>query len=182
LRDERLHQSVSVKPIHVETESRCCLLQISDVSASVTREPTLRTQATKLKALMDEFKMSESRLRSILESTQDGIFTLDCDGHIESFNPAAERIFDISSDDISGKFIGDLITALDTPKTSENVLEMLLGISACTALGPVELEALRHQQKFPLEVSFGAVGNEEQRLFVVCIRDITERKTCPRPY
>ena len=51
----------------------------------------------------------EQRLRAIFETVLDGIVTLDADGTIESFNPAAERIFGYTADRIVGRHIHALV-------------------------------------------------------------------------
>ena len=44
----------------------------------------------------------EAHLRRILENIQDGILTLDREGHILSFSPAAESIFIWSTSEVLG--------------------------------------------------------------------------------
>lgn len=176
LKNERLHQSVSIKPIHSEDAMRCCLLQITDVTASVVRERTLREQAGELKTLMDEFRMNESRLRSILQSTQDGVFTISDEGYIDSINPAAERIFDISGDDTIATPVSALIPTLGEQETHDSALGGLVRLAEKSVDGPVEVLARRGLNEFPLELSIGEVSIGERRLFVGSMRDISERK------
>src|SRR5687768_1086521 len=43
--------------------------------------------------LEQQLRASEARWRAIVESAVDGIVVIDPRGHIEAFNPAAERLF-----------------------------------------------------------------------------------------
>lgn len=45
----RLHQSITITPIHDENGQRCCLIQITDSSTSIKREKILRTHTEVLK-------------------------------------------------------------------------------------------------------------------------------------
>jgi PAS domain-containing protein len=46
-----------------------------------------------VRAGVADARASAERLRSIIDSAVDGIIVIDHNGHIESFNPAAERLF-----------------------------------------------------------------------------------------
>jgi PAS domain S-box-containing protein len=52
---------------------------------------------------------SSERLRSIIDSAVDGIVVIDQTGHIESFNPAAERLFGYSQSEVAGRNVNILM-------------------------------------------------------------------------
>src|SRR6202011_2804959 len=72
-------------------------------AAELEREVAEREQAQA--ALVE----SETRSRAILESAVDGIITINKEGLIREFNPAAERIFGYRRADVLGKALADLI-------------------------------------------------------------------------
>ncbi|GAB1235626.1 hypothetical protein UT5_20210 [Ferrigenium sp. UT5] len=55
-----------------------------------------------LKQVKLELEKSQHQLQSIIHNVMDGIITLDESGHIEGFNPAAEKIFGYAEQDIRG--------------------------------------------------------------------------------
>ena len=63
----------------------------------------------------DALRMSELRMRSILETAADAIITSDDTGTILEFNQAAERIFRLSASDVIGGRYTDLL-----PESAEN--------------------------------------------------------------
>jgi PAS domain S-box-containing protein len=56
---------------------------------------------------------SEARLRSIVDSAVDAIMLIDARGHIESFNPGAERLFGYSADEVIGRNVSFLMPSPD---------------------------------------------------------------------
>ena len=50
-------------------------------------------ESSSRQAMEDALSASEARLRSVLDSVIDGIVVINENGNIQSFNPAAEKIF-----------------------------------------------------------------------------------------
>ena len=61
-------------------------------------------------------RTSEAKLRAIVETSIDGIITMDLHGNLMSFNPAAEKIFGYEADDV----IGTNLTMLMPEDTRED--------------------------------------------------------------
>lgn len=72
-----------------------CFTTLSDITARKQAEYALR--------------QSEARMRSIVETAVDGIITINEQGGIESFNPAAERLFGYRAAEVIGKNVTLLI-------------------------------------------------------------------------
>ncbi len=64
---------------------------------------------TQTVASRNQLKDSENRTRTILDTVQDGIITIDALGTIENFNPAAERLFGYTVSEVAGKNVNMLM-------------------------------------------------------------------------
>jgi len=121
--------------------------------------------------------ISEIRQRSIVENMVDGIITITEDGFIESFNPAAEKIFRYTEKEVLGKNIKIL---MPEPHHSEhgNYLENYHKTGIKKIIGfNTELEALRKDGKsIPVEITVSEIFMNDHFLYTGVIRDITERK------
>lgn len=119
---------------------------------------------------------SEQRVRAVMESVADGIATFDESGIIESFNPAAERLFGRSADEVRGEPVGIL---LDEPYR-EPMARRLQQISAASEVITDARRDLVGQRKdgttFPMSLAVSTVSIGDRRLFVGAARDMTETR------
>jgi len=121
---------------------------------------------------------NEMRMRAVLDNVVDGIITIDEHGNIEAYNPATERIFGLLPDEIIGQKITLLISAAsqkDYFAYSGRCFQSTLTTEE--TLNPCKLVGRRKDgAKFPIEISLSPMQVEDMRLFIVVVRDITERK------
>jgi sigma-B regulation protein RsbU (phosphoserine phosphatase) len=135
-----------------------------------TRHQVVNDQAKRLAA-------SEATKAAILNAALDAIITMDIDGRIVDFNPAAEAIFGYRREEATGRILADLIV----PPKLRAVHNAGLERYRRTGEGPIldrriEITAIRSDgQEFPIELTVGAVHTAEASLFSGHIRDITER-------
>jgi len=120
---------------------------------------------------------SEAVKSAILHAALDAVITMDADGKIVDFNPAAERTFGYLRDEAVGKMLADLIV----PPALRDAHRAGLAHFRATGEGPIlgqriEITALRADgTEFPVELAVAAVDAGGTRLFSGHIRDITER-------
>jgi signal transduction histidine kinase len=108
----------------------------------------------------ERFSASDARMKSIVDTVIDGIITIDVTDLIDTFNPAAERIFGYPAQEIQGRNLSDLIS--EPGKT--------IGVGR-------EMDGRRKDgTTFPIELSSSESRIGERRMFTVLVRDITERK------
>jgi diguanylate cyclase (GGDEF)-like protein/PAS domain S-box-containing protein len=121
---------------------------------------------------------SESRIRAIVESSIDGLITVDWNGEITSFNSAAENIFKMSINSIRGDSIRDLITAQNQSEFDgfwQNVQQNLAEEAKETS----EFIGIDHEKNL-FNLEFGVTklpDSQHGEGYLIRARDITERKT-----
>ncbi|MBP7336445.1 PAS-domain containing protein [Niveispirillum sp.] len=121
---------------------------------------------------------SEARARSILDTALDCIISIDEDGYILEFNPAAERTFGWQRAEAVGQRMSDLIVPPQHRSGHDSgLMRMKLG-SGGTMLGRrVEIEALRRDGRlFPVELAITAVPLGPGQRYTAYLRDITDRR------
>jgi PAS domain S-box-containing protein len=113
---------------------------------------------------------SEARLAAAIGSSMDAILTLDVDGRVLSFNPAAERMFGYGEAQAIGAPLAQFIPGAFGSGPS---VERPMGTPAH---GPIEVTGLRADRKeFQLEAVFSDATAAGRHFYTVFLRDITER-------
>ncbi len=122
-------------------------------------------------------KESEARARVILETTVDGVITINEEAVIESFNPAAERIFGYSEAEVVGKNVHIL---MPEPYHSEHDgyvdAYKRTGQRRIIGIGREVVGKRKDGSTFPLDLAVSEVKLPERRIFTGILRDITERR------
>ncbi len=119
---------------------------------------------------------SEARYRRLTEGSHDAVVVADRDGRVTLFNPAAERTFGYSADEVIGRPLSDLMPMAlrdARPRSNGSAPE-----PAPARVGhTVELKGRRKDgEEFPLELSLSAVEGEGELQYIGSIRDQTERQ------
>jgi len=132
---------------------------------------------TSKKASDKELKDRESRLRAVLDNAIDGIIIINEWGVINSFNPAAEKIFGYSMNEVLGD---EIIKLMPSPfiKKHTAALRKHIKTGENTIIGQsVEVEGLTKDGKiFPLELNINELTIGGQKFFTGIMRDISQRK------
>jgi PAS domain S-box-containing protein len=126
----------------------------------------------------EALRQSEQRKDAILRSALDAILTIDEQGKLVEFNPAAERIFGYRRAQVLGESMAERII----PKRFRARHRRGLARYLATGEGPLlekrlELPALRADgTEFPVELAIVPIPDVRPRLFTAFVRDITRRK------
>src|SRR5467141_1439833 len=121
---------------------------------------------------------SESLKSAILESSLDGLITIDHRGNIVEFNPAAAAMFGIPRELALGKAMAEMFIPPGLRDAHHRGFAHFLATGEGPILGKrLELEAMRADgAEFPIELTITAIKSRSGTLFTAFIRDITERK------
>ncbi len=125
-----------------------------------------------------EVRASVARKSAILESALDSIITMDHEGKVIEFNPAAERTFGYQRKDVLGQNLADFIIPPAHREQHRNGLAHYLVSGEGPMLGKrIELSAMRVDgTEFPVEVAITRIPTEGPPIFTAYLRDITEQK------
>ena len=121
---------------------------------------------------------SDSRKAAILQSALDCVVTIDAEGKVIYFNPAAESTFGYTSDEAVGKRMSELIIPARLRGYHDQGLAKYLATGHSTILGKrIEVYGMRSDgNEIPLELTITAIGELPRPIFTAFIRDLTERK------
>jgi PAS domain S-box-containing protein len=139
--------------------------------SKVTRDNSERQRAE------DARQRSEQELRAIVNHAVDAIITVDKRGIVQSYNPAAERIFGYKAAEIIGQSVSVLIPPAHQLH-HEGHLPRYLETGEKKHSG-VALEVSGRRKSgaaFPLDLAISDAYGESGALFTIILRDITERK------
>ncbi len=142
-----------------------------------SRNPTSTDSATARRRDTAESVRAENRLAALLRATPDAVVLIDGKGIIESFNPAAERIFGYSAGEIIGRNVDLLMPAPFRSAHDSYIRRFQRTGEARFMLAPREVQACRKDGSgFPAEVSVGQVGGDGRSSFIGIVRDVSERR------
>lgn len=120
---------------------------------------------------------SEQRFRLITETAQDAIFTIDEESTITFCNPAVERLFGYSPQELIGRPLATLIPERLRESHRRGVERFLRTGERTIPWTGIELPALHKDgHEFPSEISFGEWTDHGRTIFTGLARDVTERK------
>jgi PAS domain S-box-containing protein len=121
---------------------------------------------------------SESVKAGVLESALDCIITINHQGRIIEFNPAAQATFGYSLQDVLGREIVQLIIPPAFREQHRLGLNRYLTTGESRILGKrIEMPALRADgSQFPVELTITRVADSDPPVFTGFLRDITKRK------
>jgi two-component system, NtrC family, sensor kinase len=125
----------------------------------------------------------DARLHSVLKAAADGILVTDEMGVIESLNPAAEQIFKYDSQEMIGRNIVNLIPALNTGENEDNIFPPRGNNPGVTSNLRREVDGVRKDGSLcPLELAISSTWVDNQCVFNVIVRDITERRKAEQEF
>jgi PAS domain S-box-containing protein len=125
---------------------------------------------------------SEARKRAIVESALDCVITMDHEGRVLEFNPAAERTFGYTAEEAIAAELASLIIPPSLRERHREGLRRVVATRESTVLDSrLELTGMRKDgSEFPVELTLTALtplsGSDSPPMFAGYIRDLTERK------
>jgi len=145
---------------------------------------SMRLMADEARTMAREARQQSSEhLQVILDHIKDVVLTVDEDGTIRTFNPTGERVFGFGEAEVIGRRIDLLIPHIAERETIPEALQRLAATSGdtLTDLTATESWGLRKNGKlFPAEIAISHASLSRRQMFVVCLREVTERHDAER--
>ena len=147
----------------------------ADIYVGIIHDLTERNQAEQ--RLID----SEERLRSILDTVLDAIVIIDEKGIVQSFSPAASRLFGYPADQVVGRSV-NLLMPEPYREEHDGYVQRYLETGEKRIIGTVRVVVGQRSDgsTFPMELTVGEIQHGDGRLFTGFMRDITERQGTQR--
>ena len=154
-----LAADVSLSPL----DEGCVLATVHDITRRKRAEEALAKQG--------------ARLAAIVETAVDAIITIDERGIIDSFNPAAERLFGYARDEVLGKNVS-LLMPSPSRQEHDGYLQHYLatGEKHIIGLGREVLAQRKDGTTFPISLAVSEMRVGNRRMFTGLVRDISLRK------
>jgi PAS domain S-box-containing protein len=120
---------------------------------------------------------TEAHYRAIVATAMDGMVVIDEQGLIQSFNPAAERLFGYGADEIIGRNVTALMPERDRAVHDGYIWNYRRGADRSVIGRGRELKGCRKDgSTFPLELSVAEWRDGRLRFFTSFMRDVTARQ------
>ncbi|MBK6584103.1 MAG: PAS domain S-box protein [Gammaproteobacteria bacterium] len=134
-----------------------------------------RRAARELQDALRFAKSESARLQIILDTVVDGIISIDIEGCIDAFNPAAERIFGYHRAEVLGRNVNMLMPEPDR-SAHDGYLRNYRETRQRKVIGTGrEVTGLRKDGSlFPMELHLGETSDESR--FIGVVLDVSERK------
>ncbi|MGO9007112.1 MAG: PAS domain S-box protein [Beijerinckiaceae bacterium] len=135
------------------------------------------TDITERKHAEQKLTALAGRLRAIVDTAIDAILVIDEAGIVQSFNPAAERIFGYQASEVLGNNVGMLMPGPHRTAHDGHIdAYRRTGRAKIIGIGR-EVEAMRKDgTTFPIDLAVAEWRMEGKRFFTGIARDITQRK------
>jgi len=124
-----------------------------------------------------ELSASEKQTKTILDTAVHGMVMIDQNGIVQSFNPAAQKVFGYGNEEAIGQNIRMLMPEpFATAHDGYIQHHLRTGKQKIIGHGREVIGLRKNGEQFPMWLSVGVSENDELKLFVGSIVDITERK------
>jgi two-component system CheB/CheR fusion protein len=154
---------------------------LTNDSGHPTAIATTDRDVTERKRTEHALAESERRMRAVVETASDAIITISARGNIDSFNPAAERMFGYSQTEAIGQDVRILMPTSERDDHETFIAHYFKkGDASIIGLGRELLGRRKDASMFPIDMAVSELHEGVDHTFTGIIRDISERKSLQR--
>ena len=135
----------------------------------------IEDQSVRLLAQGLALKHQDAFMRRVVNNTFDGLLTIDAIGSIRSFNPAAQRIFGFSADELLGQNFAALLTGTAGFGEGSGAATSLLGAVARSGTSRGIMGRRRDGSAFPMDLAVTEMQESGTSVYISLVRDISAR-------
>ncbi|MGZ4953691.1 MAG: PAS domain S-box protein [Methylobacter sp.] len=139
---------------------------------------TLAAYVSELKRTLTALQVNSARIQLLLDSSLDGVVSMDHNGNVIGWNAQAEHIFGYSGEQALGRDTAELIVPPAYRERHRQGLSRFIEIGASDIIGTrLEVTGLHADaSEFPIEMAVHALKQQDSYFFSAYIRDISKRK------
>ena len=146
---------------------------------SVTQVATAESEEVHYAAFIrdiSEVRRGQAWLQSLIETTQDAVLSIDRQGRVVLFNPAAERIFGYPRDEVIGQKV-NLLMAEPYASEHDEYISRYEKTGEARAIGRIRAVTARRKdgEFFPIELSVTEITVDQDVHYAAFIRDMSEK-------
>jgi two-component system sensor kinase FixL len=152
-------------------------LSVSEMQIGGQRKFTgMLRDLTRSTTLEGRLGASEARWQAIVDSAVDGIIVIDAHGRVETFNPAAERLFGYGAAEVLGRNV-DMLMPSPYREEHDGYLSRYLATGRPKVIGiGREVQGRRKDgTTFPLHLSVGQITINGEHRFTGILHDLSPR-------
>jgi len=152
------------------------LAALQRLARQVVRLVSFRRHATVLAEAHEALAIGEAQYRLLADTATDGIVTVDDNGRILFANPAVERLFGYTPEEVVGEPLSMLAPERDRPR-HESVFDGVRAGRYQVSVSAARVTGLcKDGHELPLELSCGEGRVGHQRFFTGILRDVSDRQ------
>ncbi|MBD2386067.1 response regulator [Cylindrospermum sp. FACHB-282] len=142
----------------------------------------LQSELDERQRVQSALRISRSRFEGILSIADDAIISIDSSQCITLFNKGAEKIFGYSAEEVIGQNLDLLLPGRFSAAHRQHIVDFDKSPNPARRMG--ERREIFGRRKdgteFPAEASISKLGLENESVYTVILRDITERRQIER--
>ncbi len=160
----------------ISTSVIATLVLLMAISATLI-ERRMHRASSALKSSETALGSSEAWLQAIMNGVIDAIITIDPNGTVRTYNPAAERMFGFSAEEVIGKNVSKLMTAGDAAAHDRYLRDFARGGESRIMGVSRDLKG-SHKDGALLDINLSVTEVKQggERVFVGVCRDVTQQR------
>lgn len=171
----RLHKDGRAIPVALT------VAPVRDPAGQLAGASIISRDISQLKQAESALQENAAKTTAILSTMVDGAITIDVRGSIDSFNPAAERLFGYTLSEVIGKNVKLLMPEPYRGEHDEYLHNYLrTGKAKIIGIGREVVGRRKDGSIFPMDLAVSEIFLGPRRLFAGIVRDLTERKRMER--